>query len=311
MKVIFFFCLLLGLLPSIAVQGQSYSPTFMVVPIAKTGQDLIEVYENDANYQRMITALVQEGLLKNGATTIDFHATYKDLEARGIFRDVQRDELKTSLLDNSTADIYVEIEVQPSENLTELIIKAYDAFTKELLSTKSCSSTQRLSKGSRSVFVDALSKSDNSGSVIRPGSGPPVEGNGGWGSTGGGGMVVLNSFLDMTRNAFAEFVNEGQMINVEFNIGDNCIYDFFEQAKNTASGEENDLATIIEEWIMQPAIAKQSPRINPTDNAIQARNMRIPVLKERGGEMRRYTPSLFASDVLKFCRTIRMVDAPD
>jgi hypothetical protein len=306
MRILFFCWLLVGLLPAAGAQVASYSPTFMVVPMAKTTESLIEVYENDATYQRMITALVQEGLIEAGATTVDFLSAYKGLDGQGLFRGVERSDIKSILLDNSLADVYVEIEVQPSENLTELIIKAYDAFTSELLSTKSCSSKQRLSNGTRSVFVDALS---SGGGSTAPGVGPPT--GGGWGSSGSGGMGVLKSFLVTTNEAFGKFVNQGQMINLEFNIGDNCAYTFFDMAKDAQSGEENDLAIVIEEWLMQPTVTKQPPRVNSTDNVVQARNIRVPVLKERNGTLRRYTPSLFATDVLKYCRTLKLVDDPD
>lgn len=295
-------------------QNNPYQPTFMVIPYAKSTESLIDVYEDDGTYQRMLTAMVQEGLLEAGALTVDFSATYKDLEASGLFRGEVQGDLKTILLDNSPADIYVEIEIS-QEVGTQLVLKAYDAFTQQLLSSKSCATTSRIAtRGARQALAEALSNpgEENTSTMGNSRGGrPPAGGGTQWSDSGqrqSNDKVVLKDFLALCNEKFGDISKYGRAVNLEFRLSEDCEYDFY--ALVVDGDYEEELSVIIEDWLLDPANVRQYGNPNVTDKAFIVKNVKIPTAKEQRGTMRRYTPSRFGSDIRRYLSKLSLTDEP-
>lgn len=308
-------CLLIGYATA---QGSGTKPIFMVVPFAKTSSSFIEAYEDDNTHQRTITAIIQEALKERGAEVIDFFANYKDLEARGIFRDAADTDLKTTLLDNSPADIFIEVEVTKEAVETIVILKAYDAFTQLLLSTKSSMSKLVISRnGARSVIISALSGGNSGGGNPtvndRRNSPPPAGGTGGLGSgTGvanGENLVVLTDFLNLCNESFGNLIKEGRPVTLELKYEPDCQFDF--SYYFTHAGKEDELSIFIENWLSEKTNAISYGDARSLNNTLTFTSVKIPVVKESKGELRRYTPTLFSNEVVKYCRQLKLVDDPD
>ena len=85
-------------------------PKIMVIPYTKQGEDITHVIENDVN-KRIVLAKIREAFDSRGFTTVDFTAKLKSLSrTSGLSQDSQSD-LKSMIIQQSGADIYVEAEM--------------------------------------------------------------------------------------------------------------------------------------------------------------------------------------------------------
>lgn len=115
-------------------QTGSINPKIIVIPYTKSGEDLVNVIENDIN-KRIVLAKIREAFDKRGYSTIDFMALARTVETSADFA-----HSTSELLKKSGADIYVEAEIDvvfsSSGNSVNTILTAFDAVTGESLSNK-------------------------------------------------------------------------------------------------------------------------------------------------------------------------------
>ena len=129
-----------GLLASAnAQQTVTVQPKIMVVPFVKEGEDIRNVLENDVN-KRIVLTKIKEAFDSRGFTTVDFLGRLKALsKANGLAMDNQSD-LKTMIIQQSGADIYVDAEIDVvlsgSGNGVKVIMTAYDTSTGNSLANK-------------------------------------------------------------------------------------------------------------------------------------------------------------------------------
>ena len=114
-------------------------PTIMVLPFTKEGQDIRTILEEDFNKRIAITK-VKEAFDNRGFTTKDFVGSLKIALKETTLNSNNKTDLKTSVIQLSGADFYVEVEVfvqkSSSGNSVKLILQGYDSFTGQSLSNK-------------------------------------------------------------------------------------------------------------------------------------------------------------------------------
>ena len=140
MKKILAICILaMGVLRLVAQEAVTVQPRIMVVPFVKQGEDIRTVLENDVN-KRIVMAKIREAFDSRGFTTVDFLARLKSLSnTSGLTMDNQSD-LKSMIIQQSGADVYVDAEMNvvlsSTGNSVKVIVTAYDISTGNSLSNR-------------------------------------------------------------------------------------------------------------------------------------------------------------------------------
>ena len=132
-------CICVCAIQLLAQQSITVQPKIMVVPFVKQGEDIRQVLENDVN-QRIVMTKIKEAFDSRGFTTVDFFGKMKAMStATGLATDTQED-LKTMIIQQSGADIYVDSELDylpsGSGNSVKVLMTSYDISTGNSLSNK-------------------------------------------------------------------------------------------------------------------------------------------------------------------------------
>lgn len=259
---IFFSCIALA-------QTATVQPKIMVIPYTKQGEDIAHVIENDVN-KRIVLTKIREAFDSRGFTTIDFSAKLKSLSrADGLSQGNQMD-LKSMIIQQSGADIYVEAEMDillsSSGNSVKIILTAYDISTGGSLSNKVGDSGK--------FYTDDIGKLGSKA----------VE-------------KVADNFLDIIQVKFTDIVNNGRSINMTFG---------FEATSTISMATEigNDgltLADHLELWMSENAYKNNYHIQGTTDKTMIFDDVRIPLKDENGNN---YNINKFGLEFLKFARSL-------
>ncbi len=90
-------------------------PKIMVIPYTLQGEDLRTVLENDVN-KRIALTKIKESFDQKGYTTVDFLAKLKALSKATALGNSQQQDVKTMIIQQSGADVYVEAETNLQES---------------------------------------------------------------------------------------------------------------------------------------------------------------------------------------------------
>lgn len=246
----------------------------MVIPLTLGDQDPREVYEKNAE-QRFACAKFQEALLAKGAYVIDFLAAVKAVETENALNGLSKSDVKTTILDYSGADIYLELELAlatkgPYGNVINVTPKMYDAYTQELLGTTVIEGENpvKISDG-LTLLGSTFKKAEAKGEIV----------------------TLLNNI----NAKFGEVRTNGRNVKMSFTL-ETDDYDFDETMN---SGET--LATEIENWIADEKNALSYDDTKVVGLKMTTPGVRIPLVNEKG---RNYKPSNFARDITTYINTL-------
>ncbi|WP_425420300.1 DUF6175 family protein [Phaeodactylibacter xiamenensis] len=269
------------------VQAQ---PRIMVVPFAKEGEDIREVLESDI-IRRVALTKVKEAFDREGFTTVDFLGKLKASQVDQVMTTDARTDLKKQIIEQSGADIYVDVEVEPVRtsggNSVRLILTAYDAFTGSSLANKTSASPMFYTEDYGKLVEKAMS-SENKDAV----------------DSGAGKETVLEAFLAVMQSKFNGIVVNGRPVRLEFNLSPNAMYDM----DSPVGDDYLPLSVLIEEWAGQAAYKNNYSVSGITSTAVIIDQLFIPLRDEND---RNYTPSLFSIEVLKYFNRLKLSDDPD
>lgn len=269
MKRILFLCMYLAgvLTTASAQQSVTVQPKIMVVPFTKADEDIRTILEDDVN-KRIVLTKIKEAFDSRGFTTVDFLAKLKSQsQASGLSMDNQAD-LKTMIIQQSGADIYVDAEISVllsgSGNSVKVIMTAYEISTGNSLANKIGESGK--------FYTDDIGKLASKA----------IEGQ-------------ADDFLNVMQAKFSEIVDNGRSINVT--IG-------FDQASQyTMSSEIGSdgltLADNIELWMGENAYKNNYHIQGTTDKQMIFDDVRIPLKDENGNN---YNINKFGLQFLMFAR---------
>lgn len=139
------FCLILSML-SFYVQAQTVvQPKIMVIPYTKEGEDIRTILENDSN-KRIALSKIKEAFDERGVSTVDFIARLKAANTASVMSMDNQSDIKSTIIDMSGADIYVEAEIicqqsnaigqSKPETRVKINLTAYDIATGTSLANK-------------------------------------------------------------------------------------------------------------------------------------------------------------------------------
>ncbi len=265
------FVTMIAALMSCAAWAQSVTvqPKIMVIPYVKQGEDISRVIENDVN-KRIVLAKIREAFDSRGFTTVDFTAKLKSLSnTTGLSQDSQSD-LKSMIIQQSGADIYIEAEMDiilsSSGNSVKTILTAYDISTGASLSNKVGESGKFYTEDIGKLGAKAVED-------------------------------VADEFLDIIQIKFTDIVDNGRSIIVDFG---------FEPTSSISMSTEigNDglaLSDQLELWMSENAYKNNYHIQGTTDKKMIFDDVRIP-LKDAGGN--NYNINRFGMEFLKFARSL-------
>lgn len=267
-KIILTLIMFVGLLASAnAQQTVMVQPKIMVVPFVKEGEDIRNVLENDVN-KRIVLTKIKEAFDSRGFTTVDFLGRLKALsKANGLAMDNQSD-LKTMIIQQSGADIYVDAEIDVvlsgSGNGVKVIMTAYDTSTGNSLANKVGDSGK--------FYTDDIGRLASKA----------VEGQ-------------ADAFLNVMQTKFNDIVANGRSINVTIGFAQTSQYSMSSEvgANGFALSDE------IEMWMSENAYKGNYHIQGTTEKQMIFDDVRIPLKDDNGNN---YNINKFGLKFMMFAR---------
>ena len=263
--------LILNMLPVIYVEAQNtVQPKIMVIPYVKQGEDLRNVLENDVN-KRIAVTKIKETFDNRGFTTVDFTAKLKATTINSAMTNDNQTDLKSMIVQQSGADIYVEAEVDvlmsSSGNSVKIIVTGYECSTGNSLANKVGESGK--------FYTDDIGKLASKA----------IE-------------SVAEDFLNTMQTKFTDIVTNGKSIMV--------IFGFLEDSQLLMSSEVGSqglqLSDVIEMWMEEHAYKNNYHIQGTTDRQMIFDDVRIPLKDPNTGN--NYNPNKFALEIFKFMRSL-------
>ena len=262
---------LLALLPTIGSLAQTtVQPKIMVIPYVKQGEDLRTVLENDVNKRIAITK-IKEAFDNRDFTTVDFAAKLKATTTNAAMTSDNQTDLKTMIVQQSGADIYVEAEVDvlmsSSGNSVKIIVTGYECSTGNSLSNKVGESGK--------FYTDDIGKLASKA----------IE-------------SVAEDFLNTMQMKFTDIVTNGKSIMVSFGFAEGS-----ELLMSSEVGSQGlQLSDELEMWMEEHAFKNNYHIQGTTDRQMIFDDVRIPLKDPNTGN--NYNPNKFALEIFKFMRSL-------
>lgn len=267
---IFFAIMMVHAQDAVTSQVATVQPKIMVIPYTKEGEDIRTILEDDVN-KRIILTKIKEAFDSRGFTTVDFTAKLKTVNANNVFMADNKTDLKTQIVQQSGADVYVEAEMNVllsgSGNSVKIILTAYEISTGNSLANKVGESNK--------FYTDDIGKLATKA----------VE-------------SCAEDFLNTMQMKFTDIVENGKSIQVNFGFDMGSAY--------TMSSEVGSngllLSDEIELWMEQAAYKNNYHIQGTTDSQMIFDDVRIPLKDPVNG--RNYNPNKFAMEIFKFMRSL-------
>ncbi len=253
-----------------ASKVNTVQPKIMVIPYIKQGEDLRETLENDVN-KRIVLTNIKEAFDERGFTTIDPIAKLKAVSQNKVFMEDSQKDLKTLLIENSGADIYVEAEINlqltSSGNNVDIILTGYEISTGNSLANK-------VGRSGKFYTED----------IGRLGS-KAVE-------------QCAEDFLQTMQMKFTDIVENGRsiMINVSVDEGSTILL------SSEVGNQGLTLSDELELWMEEHAFQNNYHIQGTTDKIMIFDDVRIPLKDPNTG--RNYNINRFALELFKFAKEL-------
>lgn len=242
-------------------------PKIMVIPYTSEGEDIRNVLENDVN-KRIALTKIKEAFDQRGYTTVDFFAKVKALSKATALGNTQQQDVKTMIVQQSGADVYIEAEINllqsPTGNASKVILSGYETSTANSLANAVCESGK--------FYTDDYGKLTSRA----------VE-------TG------MDKFLTTMQEKLIDIAENGQSISVTIGIDEASIRSMSQEI----GGDGLALSDALELWVEENAYKGNYHIQGTTDKQMLFDDIRIPLKDENG---RTYNINKFGLKLLTFFR---------
>ena len=268
--IVFFSVIAVHAQDAVTSQVTTVQPKIMVIPYTKEGEDIRTILEDDVN-KRIILTKIKEAFNSRGFTTVDFTAKLKTVNTNNVFMADNKTDLKTQIVQQSGADIYVEAEMNVllsgSGNSVKIILTAYEISTGNSLANKVGESNKFYTDDIGKLATKAIES-------------------------------CAEDFLNTMQMKFTDIVENGKSIQVNFGFDMGSAY--------TMSSEVGSngllLSDEIELWMEEAAYKNNYHIQGTTDSQMIFDDVRIPLKDPVNG--RNYNPNKFAMEIFKFMRSL-------
>lgn len=266
MKKLLLMCMLGS--TAIAQNKENIQPTIMVIPFTSEGIDLRMAYEHNELVRVAITK-VKEAFDQRGVNTIDLRAKLKQTANTAALQEDQKSNVKDEIINNSGADIYVEVEANPNYSSTgnsvTLIMTAYDAFSGESYANKVGTSP----KFYTSNFEKLLEKIATN---------------------------EIPGLLNTIQEKFTDIAENGRSLTIKIGIQEGSKL----KMDSEVDKEGNYLSDILEDYIIKTSFKGKYHIQGSSANQLTFDIVKVPLKDESGNAFR---VSKYASDFRRFLRS--------
>ena len=269
-------CICVCAIQLLAQQSITVQPKIMVVPFVKQGEDIRQVLENDVN-QRIVMTKIKEAFDSRGFTTVDFFGKMKAMStATGLATDTQED-LKTMIIQQSGADIYVDSELDylpsGSGNSVKVLMTSYDISTGNSLSNKVGESGKFYTEDIGRLASKAIE-------------------------------AAADEFLNVMQTKFTDIVQNGRSISINIKFAPTSEFTM----SSEIGSDGYTLSDHIELWMSDNAYKNNYHIQGTTDLQMIFDDVRIPLKDDNGMN---YNINKFGLLFLKFARSLGLQIARD
>lgn len=270
--LLFFAITLLGNAQEVVREVTTVQPKIMVIPYTKEGEDIRTILEEDVN-KRIILTKIKEAFDSRGFTTVDFTAKLKTVSNNNVFMADNKSDLKSQVIQQSGADVYVEAEMNEilssSGNAVKIILTAYEISTGNSLANKVGESNKFYTDDIGKLATKAIES-------------------------------CAEDFLNTMQMKFTDIVENGKSVQINFGFDEDSAY--------TMSSEVGTngllLSDEIELWMEQAAYKNNYHIQGTTDNQMIFDDVRIPLKDPVTGN--NYNTNKFALEIFKFMRSLNL-----
>ena len=244
-------------------------PKIMVIPYTVEGEDIRTVLENDVN-KRIALTKIKGAFDQRGYTTVDFFAKVKALSKATALGSTQQQDMKTMIVQQSGADVYVEAETNllesPTGNAMKVILSGYETSTANSLANAVCESGK--------FYTDDYGK-----------------------LTARAVETGVDNFLNTMQDKLLDIADNGQSISVTIGVdgASSC------SMAQEVGGDGLALSDALELWVEKNAYKGNYHIQGTTDKQMLFDDIRIPLKDENG---RTYNINKFGLKLLTFFRDL-------
>lgn len=260
--------------PTDAVRGgvaNQVQPKIMVIPFTKQGEDLRTVIEADINRRIAITK-AKEAFDNRGFTTVDFLQVIKSLSKDDAIQNGAKSDLKSAVIQQSRADIYVEIELAtsggPQALVATLVATSYLAANQTSLANKSATVGPIHDAQLENVVQKAVT-------------------------------VAFDGLLPTMQEKFNGFVAQGVPVRVEFSVAQGA-----KGLDQTAGKDGDELSDVIRDWLKKNSLGGNYHVSGITGNHMTVDEARIPMFDPQ--TKLAYDPADFGQELVRYLRTLNV-----
>ena len=246
-------------------------PTIIVIPFTKEGEDMRTVFESDVN-RRVAATAVKQGFDNVGFSTVDLVAVMRAVATAGAMTTGTETDLKTRIIEQSRADIYVEVEVLEPERQGDLtnvsiIRTAY-------LTNNGMSLANMIGHSGRYRGIDLPRLVERAAADS------------------------LDAFLAVMQEKFDDVVQNGAVISVDVSVRQGAAHDL---ASEVGSGGDV-LGFVLEDWFAENAWQNNYSISGSTDVRMILDAVRVPLRDPE--TCRNYNVSQFGRELVRYLRSL-------
>ena len=239
-------------------------PRIIAIPFTREGDDLRTVLEANLN-GRVAVAKVQQALDQRGFASIDFLGALRAVERAGGIQTLSQTDLKSAIVEQARADIYIEIETEIETsagglNSAVIIMRGYLTANGLSLGNRVGRSPRNRAEPSRLIERAVDDESE--------------------------------PLLAMMQEKFSDFTVNGVPIGVNISAAVGAAHE-----PGTRVGTAT-VADLVEDWMAQHAWKNQYTISSVTDKRLTFDEVRIPMRDPE--TCRNFTPTQFGRDLRRF-----------
>lgn len=259
---------MLGLFFSTIAMAQvnTVQPSIMVIPFVPEGADIRKALDV-SNEKRQVIAQISGAFADKGFATKDFYANFKSVSQNAAFEEGTKTDLKSQIIQNSGADIFVEADININKgndgNSVRVVLKACESSTAKVLASKIGDSGKFYTTDYGKLGAKAVQK-------------------------------AMEGFLTTMQQSFNDMIENGRSIVVNITFDEMSDYD-----TATEIGEDGfELRDVLELWMEENAYKNYYHIQGTTDKKMIFDEVRIPLKDPKTG--RNYNVNKFSMSLAMF-----------
>lgn len=269
-NILLLLCMLAGTFAF--AQVSTVQPSIMVIPFVQEGEDIRRALDL-SNEKRQVLAEISGAFADRGYSTKDFYANFKAISQNSVFEEDSQTDLKSQVIQNSGADIFVEADIKVNlssdGNSVRVVLKACEAASAKVLASKIGDSGQFYTNNIGKLGAKAVEK-------------------------------AMDGFLFTMQQSFDDIVINGRSIVVNVTFSEMSEYD-----TTSELGESGDqLRDLLEEWMEVNAYKNYYHIQGTTAKKMIFDDVRIPLRDSNTGN--NYNINKFSRSLASFFRKYGM-----